>query len=143
MTLLLILSTCTQATPNNASHIFICYLALASRSFIPYDFFFTPIFQPPSHRHYLNFKVFFLYDISFHFLEEISQEAPEGWGQKEKGEKFRTPGTNATVLCISEVTGQTKKFEVYDMFNSSFCSSQSSGVREPRQPGHVLMPTDP
>lgn len=132
MTLLLVVPTCTQATPTNASHVFIFYLALASRSFIPFDFFFfcTPILQPPSHKPHLNFKVLFMYEISFLDLFLIFP-----WRDLTEGRtKIRTPCTNATVLCISEVTGQTKKIEASEprQFNSSFCSSQSSEVRAPR-----------
>lgn len=80
---------CTYLHPSypytKASQVFIFYLALAARSFIPFDFFFfhTLVLQLPSHRPCL--KVFFMYEISFHFLEEISQKkGTEGWGRKRK-----------------------------------------------------------
>lgn len=70
----------------------------------------------------------------------MSRMATEGWGQEEEGQKFRTPLTNAAVLCISEVTGQTKKTEAYEPrqgLTPHFRIHKSSGVRAPRQSGHV------
>lgn len=65
---------------------FIFYLALAARYFIPFNFyfFFTSIFQLPWHRHYLNFKVFFMYEISFHFLNRCHGWQLKGGGRKRK-----------------------------------------------------------
>lgn len=76
-------------------------IALAIRSlFIRFDFHLfscNPVLQIASHKPYLNFKAFFVYEISSHFLEEITQNAAiKGW-EARKRKKVRHSELHAPI----------------------------------------------